>query len=567
MIIMAYTPKWWWQNSVVYQVYPRSFQDSNHDGIGDLKGIISRLDYIKKLGADIIWLNPIYRSPNVDNGYDISDYRAIDPTFGSLTDFKELLIKAHELGLKIMMDLVVNHSSDENEWFKQSRQGKENPYRDYYIWRDPVDGHEPTNWGSYFSGSAWQYDETSGQYYLHLFAVKQPDLNWENEAVRHSVYDIMNWWADLGVDGFRMDVINLISKLAVYKDVPTAPGMQYGDVEPVVANGHRMHEFLQEMHQAVMAKHDLVTVGETPGATTDDAKKYANLEQTELNMIFEFEHVGLDGNDNPALGKWSDKKASLPELRDNLVKWQTQLSGKAWNSLYWNNHDQPRVVSRFGNDDPKYRVVSAKMLATMLHCLQGTPYIYAGEELVMTNTTFNSLSDYRDLESINAYHQLVDEEHLVDGKTMSRYLAIHSRDNARTPMQWDDSKNAGFSDAEPWIAVNPNYPEINAKAALADPSSVFYHYQKLIQMRHDLPVMTEGKFALVNGNELDEQVFAYTRDDGETTLLVVANFTKKAIKREYAAGQGKLLLSNYEDDMGETLRPYEAKVYEFSSKR
>lgn len=563
---MAYTPKWWWQNSVVYQVYPRSFQDSNHDGIGDLKGIISRLDYIKKLGADIIWLNPIYRSPNVDNGYDISDYRAIDPTFGSLTDFKELLTKAHKLGLKIMMDLVVNHSSDENEWFKQSRQGKENPYRDYYIWRDPVDGHEPTNWGSYFSGSAWQYDETSGQYYLHLFAVKQPDLNWENEAVRHSVYDIMNWWADLGVDGFRMDVINLISKPAVYKDVPTAPRMQYGDVEPVVANGHRMHEFLQEMHQAVMTKHDLVTVGETPGATTDDAKKYANLEQTELNMVFEFEHVGLDGNDNPALGKWSDKKVSLPELRDNLVKWQTQLSGKAWNSLYWNNHDQPRVVSRFGNDDPKYRVVSAKMLATMLHCLQGTPYIYAGEELGMTNTTFNSLSDYRDLESINAYHQLVDEEHLVDGKTMSRYLAIHSRDNARTPMQWDDSKNAGFSDAEPWIAVNPNYSEINARAALADPSSVFYHYQKLIQMRHDLPVMTEGKFALVKGNESDDQVFAYTRDDGETTLLVVANFTKETIKREYAAGKGKLLLSNYEDDMGETLRPYEAKVYEFSSK-
>lgn len=284
-------------------------------------------------------------------------------------------------------------------------------------------------------------------------------------------------------------------------------------------------------------------------------------------MVFEFEHVGLDGNDNPALVKWSDKKVSLPELRDNLVKWQTQLNGKAWNSLYWNNHDQPRVVSRFGNDDPKYRVVSAKMLATMLHCLQGTPYIYAGEELGMTNTTFNSLSDYRDLESINAYHQLVDEEHLVDGKTMSRYLAIHSRDNARTPMQWDDSKNAGFSDAEPWIAVNPNYSEINAKAALADPSSVFYHYQKLIQMRHDLPVMTEGKFALVNGNEFDEQVFAYTRDDGETTLLVVANFTKETIKREYAAGQGKLLLSNYEDDMGETLRPYEAKVYEFSSKR
>ena len=312
---MTYSPKYWWQNAVVYQVYPRSFQDSNHDGIGDLKGVTSRLDYIQKLGVDIIWLNPIYRSPNVDNGYDISDYRAIDPTFGSLADFKELLAAAHQRDLKIMMDLVVNHSSDEHEWFQQSRQGKTNPYRDYYIWRDPVDGHAPTNWGSYFSGSAWQYDEASGQYYLHLFATKQPDLNWENPALRHSIYDIMNWWANLGVDGFRMDVINLISKPATYQDGQKERGEAFANVEPIVANGHRIHEFLQEMNQAVMQKHDLVTVGETPGASTTDAKQYANLTETELNMVFEFEHVSLDGNPNPALGKWNDQKVSLPALR------------------------------------------------------------------------------------------------------------------------------------------------------------------------------------------------------------------------------------------------------------
>ena len=562
---MTYSPKYWWQNAVVYQVYPRSFQDSNHDGIGDLKGVTSRLDYIQKLGVDIIWLNPIYRSPNVDNGYDISDYRAIDPTFGSLADFKELLAAAHQRGLKIMMDLVVNHSSDEHEWFQQSRQGKTNPYRDYYIWRDPVDGHAPTNWGSYFSGSAWQYDEASGQYYLHLFATKQPDLNWENPALRHSVYDIMNWWANLGVDGFRMDVINLISKPATYQDGQKERGEAFANVEPIVANGHRIHEFLQEMNQAVMQKHDLVTVGETPGASTTDAKQYANLTETELNMVFEFEHVSLDGNPNPALGKWNDQKVSLPALRANLVKWQTELAGQAWNSLYWNNHDQPRVVSRFGDDSPAYRVVSAKMLATILHCLQGTPYIYAGEELGMTNAPFASLAAYQDLESQNAYRQLVEEEHLVDGPTMLKYLAAHSRDNARTPMQWDASLNAGFSDHDPWLAVNPNYVTINAKAALSDPDSVFYHYQKLIQLRHDLPVITEGKFALVAGNENDAQVFAYTRTDETTTLLVVANFTATTLTRSFAQPTaGTLLLSNYTDDQGTTLRPYEAKVYQLN---
>lgn len=562
---MTYSPKYWWQNAVVYQVYPRSFQDSNHDGIGDLKGVTSRLDYIQKLGVDIIWLNPIYRSPNVDNGYDISDYRAIDPTFGSLADFKELLAAAHQRGLKIMMDLVVNHSSDEHEWFQQSRQGKTNPYRDYYIWRDPVDGHAPTNWGSYFSGSAWQYDEASGQYYLHLFATKQPDLNWENPALRHSVYDIMNWWANLGVDGFRMDVINLISKPATYQDGQKERGEAFANVEPIVANGHRIHEFLQEMNQAVMQKHDLVTVGETPGASTTDAKQYANLTETELNMVFEFEHVSLDGNPNPALGKWNDQKVSLPALRANLVKWQTELAGQAWNSLYWNNHDQPRVVSRFGDDTTEdNRVKSAKMLATMLHFQQGTPYIYEGEEIGMTNAYFPRLADYVDLESINAYHQLVDDQHLLDGKTMMKYIAMHSRDNARTPMQWDDTANAGFTTGKPWEKVNPNYKDINVEQALADQNSIFYYYQKLIKLRHEMPVITNGSYKLVDGNEKDPDVFAYLRQNDQATLLVILNYTNKTLERHYDVPENaSLLISNYEDDAGDTIRPYEAKVYQF----
>lgn len=561
---MTQAKRYWWQNAVVYQVYPRSFQDSNNDGIGDIQGIISRLDYIKKLGVDIVWLNPMYKSPNVDNGYDISDYRAIHPDFGNLDDFKELLSQAHKLGLKIMMDLVVNHSSDENKWFEESRKGKENPYRDYYIWRDPVDGHEPTNWGSYFSGSTWQFDEASGQYYLHLFATKQPDLNWENPKLRHSVYDIMNWWADMGVDGFRMDVINLISKPAKYEDGKLADGERYANVEPIVANGHRVHEFLQEMHQNVMDKHDLVTVGEAPGSTVDDAEKYANLNETELNMVFQFEHVSLDGNKKAAFGKWDDRHVTLSEVRNSLGKWQTELGGKAWNSLYWNNHDQPRAVSRFGNDDSKYRVKSAKMLATLLHFLQGTPYIYEGEEIGMTNAHFKQLSDYQDLETHNIYKQLVTDEKLIDSETMMKYIEFHSRDNARTPMQWDDSENAGFSKHRPWLKVNPNYQQINVKQALADPDSVFYYYQRLIKLRHELPVITDGKYELVPGNEQDQNVYAYTRKDADTTLFVIVNFSAKTLTRQYELPEDKqLLISNYDDDLKNQLRPYEAKVYQF----
>lgn len=555
----------WWQNAVIYQVYPASFQDSNNDGIGDLKGITQRLDYIKKLGADVLWLSPIYQSPQVDNGYDISDYRAINPDFGNMNDFDALLAKAHNLGLKIMMDLVVNHTSNEHKWFKESRKGKDNPYRDYYIWRDGKNGGAPNNWGSFFTGPAWQYDSETEQYYLHLFAPEQPDLNWENPNVRHSVYDMMNWWADKGVDGFRMDVINYISKPENLPDAKKGPNELYGNPEPLVANGHRVHEFLREMNQAVLSKRQLISVGETPSVTTEEAEKYANLDNSELNMVFQFEHMGLDGNSDPALGRWANRKASLKDLRANLTKWQKALAGKAWNSLYWNNHDQPRVVSRFGNDtSEKNRVLSAKMLATMLHMQQGTPYIYEGEEIGMTNAYFPNLEDYVDIDSINSYHQIVDQQHLVDDKTMMKYIEMHSRDNARTPMQWDGTKNAGFSKHQPWEKMNPNFEKINVQQALADPNSIFYYYQKLIELRHTLPVITNGTYELVPGNEDDDQIYAFTRTNSDTTLLIILNYTDSTLSRDYdLPNDAKILISNYPDDQGNTIRPYEAKVYQY----
>lgn len=557
--------KHWWNNSVVYQIYPKSFQDSNGDGVGDLRGIINRLDYLKKLGVDIIWLNPIYKSPQVDNGYDISDYQAINPTLGDMADFQELIDGIHARGMKLVMDLVVNHTSDQHKWFQESKKGKDNPYRDYYIWRDGKDGHEPNNWGSYFSGSAWQYDRKTDQYYLHLFAPQQVDLNWENPQVRHSVYNMMNWWAAKGVDGFRMDVINLISKPAGLPDGKKAADEKYANVEPLVANGPHIHEFLREMNRNVMSKHRMITVGETPGATPADAQKYADLKNDELNMIFQFEHMGLDANPNPALGKWYDQKAKLSDLRANFSKWQEELAGRAWNSLYWNNHDQPRVVSRFGDDSSEEnRVKSAKMLATMLHFQQGTPYIYEGEEIGMTNAAFPKLADYVDLESINAYHQLVDDQHLLDGQTMMKYIAMHSRDNARTPMQWDASANAGFTSGKPWEKVNPNYRQINVEQALADHDSIFYYYQRLIKLRHELPVITNGTYRLVKGNEKDPAVFAYQRQNDEMTLLVITNYTDEELTRHYALpDDAKLLISNYHDDAGDTIRPYEAKVYQY----
>ncbi|MFT8703419.1 MAG: alpha-glucosidase [Oenococcus oeni] len=552
--------KQWFKDTVVYQVYPMSFQDSNNDGIGDLPGITKRLDYIKKLGADVIWLNPIYESPNKDNGYDIANYRAINPEYGSMNDFDDLLNKAHQLNLKIMMDLVVNHTSDQHHWFQESKKSKDNPFADFYIWRDPVDGHEPNNWLAAFGGSAWTYVPERKQYYLHLFATGQPDLNWENPDVRQAVFDIERFWLDKGVDGFRMDVINLISKPKGLPDVPEPATA--GKTMDFVADEHRLNEFLSQMNSEVLSKYDTITVGEMPGSTTEDAIKYTGLNSHELNMVFQFEHVGLSPNPDVRLGKWNDQPVKLTELKASLNRWQTGLDGKGWNSLYWNNHDQPRAVSRFGNDDPKYRVLSAKMLATTLHLMQGTPYVYQGEELGMTNAHFTKLNQYEDIESINFYHELVEQEKIVDGPTMLKYLANISRDNARTPMQWNDKNNAGFSSAKPWFALNPNYKSINVEDSLADKNSVFYYYQKLIKLRHNNEIIKYGSFKEIDPD--DDQVYAYRRHYEGKTLLIISNFTDKIVSRDYGqSNASSLLIDNYEDDKVNELRPYEAKAYLF----
>jgi len=551
----------WWKKSVVYQVYPRSYQDSNGDGIGDLPGLTSRLPYIKDLGADVIWLNPIYKSPDKDNGYDISDYRSIQPAYGTMDDFDKMLQEAHTLGLKIVMDLVVNHTSDQNKWFQESKKSKDNPYRDYYIWRDPVDGHEPNNWGSYFNGSTWKFDETTGQYYLHLFADGQPDLNWENPKVRDEVWNVMRFWLDKGVDGFRMDVINLISKPAGLPDGKKAPDEKYASIGKLVADGPRLNEFLHEMNDKVLSKYDVMTVGEMPDSTPEDAIKYTGLDSHELNMVFQFDHVGLAGNDDPRLGKWSDKKVNLVELKHSLSKWETELNGKGWNSLYWNNHDQPRTVSKFGNDDPKYRVRAAKMLGTTLHMMQGTPYVYEGEDLGMTNVHYTKLSQYEDIESLNSYREFVEDEKIIDKDTMLKYMSARSRDNARTPMQWDENKHSGFTSGEPWFALNPNYKDINARDQIEDKNSVFTYYKKLIQLRHDSDLIVYGDYELLDPE--DNEVFAYKRRYNGETLLVISNFTYQELTRDYGQSQGKQLISNYADDKNMELRPYESKVYLF----
>ncbi|MGX6989653.1 glycoside hydrolase family 13 protein [Leuconostoc fallax] len=556
----------WWQKSVVYQVYPRSFQDTNADGIGDIAGITQRLDYIKTLGANVIWLNPIYASPNKDNGYDISDYDSINPEFGTMTEFKTLLDKAHQLGIKIIMDLVVNHTSDQHDWFIESRQSKNSDKRDFYIWRDPVDGHEPNNWGSYFSGSAWKFDEATGQYYLHLFVDEQPDLNWESQRVRDTIFDMMNRWVDRGIDGFRMDVISLISKPDGLPDGHIADGAEYSNSDKIVPNGPHVHDYIQEMRQKVLNRADLITVGETTGVNVENALKYANLDGSELNMVFEMEHVSLDHNPNPALQRWYDQKVDLRKLKANMSKWQNKLYGVAWNSLFWGNHDQPRAVSRFGDDRPEYRERSAKMLATLLHMQQGTPYIYQGEELGMTNAHFDQLDDYDDVETKNAYHYLVERDHLIDGETMMRYIQAQSRDNSRTPMQWDNTNNAGFTTGKPWLKLNANYPKINVTESLKNPDSIFYYYQKLIQLRYNEPLVTTGKYQLID--EDDAAVYAYLRQGKDDALLVINNFTDQTLTRHYTQYTDQkhvdLLLANYADDTGETLRPYEARIYKLS---
>ena len=551
---MAEEKKAWWKEAVIYQIYPRSFADSNGDGIGDLNGITAHLDYLETLGIDVIWLSPVYKSPNDDNGYDISDYRDIMDDFGTMEDFDRLLAEAHRHHIKIVMDLVVNHTSDEHAWFIESRSSKDNPYRDYYIWKDPKNGKEPNNWGACFGGSAWEFDERTGMYYLHCFSKKQPDLNWENPKVRDEVFDMMNWWCEKGIDGFRMDVISMISKDQSYPDGPVEDGL-YGSFGPYVCNGPRVHEFLQEMNNRVLSHYDLLTVGEAAGVTIDEAKKYANSDGTELGMVFQFEHVDLVKS---PIGKWTDQKPQLTDFRRVMNKWQYELEGKAWNSLFLDNHDQPRVVSRFGNDSEAYRVISAKMLATCLHMMKGTPYIYQGEELGMTNVYFDKLEDYRDIESINAFHQYVDSG-IVKADDMMRYLKEISRDNARTPMQWDDSRNAGFTDGTPWINVNPNYKEINAKAAVADPDSVFHYYQELIKLRHTLPVIVYGKFqGLLDDSET---IYAYERHLDGQVLTVACNFTDQeqdcTLFDDLA---GEELISNYKEHKAGKLQPYEARV-------
>ena len=547
----------WWKEAVIYQIYPRSFMDSNGDGIGDLQGIISRLDYLKYLGIDVIWLSPIYKSPGDDNGYDISDYQDIMDEFGTMADFDALLAAAHERGIKIVMDLVVNHTSDEHRWFVESRKSSYNEYRDYYIWKKGKDGGTPpNNWGSCFGGSAWQYDEATDMYYLHLFSRKQPDLNWDNPKVRREVFDMMTWWCDKGIDGFRMDVISMISKT---KEMPDGKvhGL-YGDYGPYCVHGPNVHKYLQEMNKEVLSRYDIMTVGETPGVTTQLVGQYAGEDAGELNMVFQFEHVEGDGK----YGKWTDEKIPLTTLKKILSRWQTELYGKAWNSLFWDNHDQPRAVSRFGDDRPAYREVSAKMLATCLHMLQGTPYIYQGEELGMTNYPFQSPDDFRDIESINAYR-----EWCLDGQLSHEVfwpcITFKSRDNARTPMQWSDSEQAGFTTGTPWIAVNPNYREINAKAQAADPESVFHYYRKLIALRREHPIMVYGRYEELLADS--EELFVYTRTLESETLLVVCSFcdheTAFAIPQEFAGAS--CLISNRNGDYTGTkitLKPYEAFV-------
>ena len=551
--------KRWWKESVVYQIYPRSFCDSNGDGIGDLNGITGKLDYLKELGIDVIWLSPVYKSPNDDNGYDISDYQAIMDEFGTKEDFDRMLATAHEKGIKIMMDLVVNHTSDEHKWFIESRKSTDNPYRDYYIWRPAKeDGSLPNNWGSCFSGPAWEYDKTTDMYFLHLFSKKQPDLNWDNPAVRQDAFDMMNWWLKKGVDGFRMDVISLISKEPGLPDKET--GINGYATFNVSANGPHVHEYLQEMRQKALNNADTITVGECSGVTLEEAKKYARSDEKELNMVFQFEHMDVDSDEKA--GKWTTRKMDLRNLKKILTRWQKGLQDIAWNSLYWENHDQPRSVSRFGNDSDEYREISAKMLATCIHMMQGTPYVYQGEELGMTNCPFNTLDNFRDLESINAFHELTEQGKMTEEDMMAA-IGYKGRDNARTPMQWDDSAYAGFSTTNPWIMVNPNYTKINAKDQVNREDSVFKYYQKLIKLRHESELIVYGTYDLILDD--DKDIYAYIRTLGDEKLIVYCNFSENTREVELPEEfvNKKVLISNYSDAKANqkiTLRPYEAIV-------
>lgn len=551
----------WWKNAVVYQIYPRSFKDSNGDGIGDLEGIYEKLDYLAELGIDVIWMSPVYKSPNDDNGYDISDYQDIMDDFGTMDDFDRVLKKAHSLNIKIMMDLVVNHTSDEHKWFIESKKSKDNPYHDYYMWADPdKNGNPPNRWESCFSGSAWEYVESVGQFYLHSFSRKQPDLNWDNPKVREEVFKMMTWWCDKGIDGFRMDVISMISK---YPGLPDGPENGNGYTGNTSCDGPNIHKYLREMNEKVLSKYRLITVGECPGVNAEQAKKYANIDGSELDMIFQFEHVSGSALKPCHHGKWDGEAMTMPELRANFTKWQKDLEGCAWNSLFLSNHDQPRCVSRFGNDSEQYRELSAKMLATMTHFQKGTPYVYQGEELGMTNAYMENIADYRDIESLNAYKELTTKEN-IPAKTVMGYIKAVGRDNARTPMQWDASDNGGFTSGTPWLQVNKNYKTINAAAQVNDPDSVFAYYKKLIALRHTNEVMVNGVYDVLIPDH--PQIYAYTRTLSDKQLLVLCNDsdTNAAIPAEIQEkihAAKNILIQNYKDTDESTLRPYEAVVY------
>jgi oligo-1,6-glucosidase len=553
----------WWKQAVVYQIYPRSFADSNGDGIGDLGGVLQHLDHLQELGVDVVWLSPIYRSPQADNGYDISDYQDIDPLFGTLEQLDQVIAGLHERGMKLLMDLVVNHTSDEHAWFEASRSSRDDPKRDWYIWRDPRDGAEPNNWGSFFSGSAWELDESTGQYYLHLFDRKQPDLNWENREVREAVYSMMRWWLDRGVDGFRMDVINFISKEPDFADARPVAGKRYVNAFEMFANGPRIHEFLAEMTREVFAGRDgqFLTVGEMPGVTTEEAVLYTDPQRHEVDMVFQFEHVGVDHG----VDKWDYLGLDRIALKQSLHRWQVALAERGWNSLYWDNHDQPRAVSRFGDDDEAFWESSAKTLGTILHGMRGTPYVYQGEELGMTNYPFRSADDYRDVEAVNHWKDVLARG--LDQQAALRGMQAVGRDNARTPVQWDGTETAGFTTGTPWLPVNPNRSWLNAAAQLGRQDSVFAHYRSLIRLRHEQPIFADGDFAGLLEN--DPELWAYTRSTATQRMLVLANCGR--LPRTIELGDGwtgsRLLIGTVPEtpdalDSGVlTLAPWESRIY------
>lgn len=562
----------WWRDAVVYQIYPRSFADSNGDGVGDLRGIAEHIDHLTELGVDVVWLSPVYPSPHDDNGYDISNYRDIDPVFGTLDDFDNLVQVLHRQGIRLVMDLVVNHTSDEHPWFVDSRASRSSSRRDWYWWRPArpgmtpgTPGAEPTNWVSYFGGPAWEFDEATGEYYLHLFSRKQPDLNWENPEVRAAIHDMMQWWLARGVDGFRMDVINMISKDPSLPDGrPGTAGATQGllaDGRPHFICGPRLHEFLREMHDTVFAGHPkpLLTVGETPSITHDEGRLLTDPTRRELDMVFQFEHVELDRGET----KWDHRPLDLRELKASFARWQNGL-GEGWNSLYWDNHDQPRAVSRFGDDDPEYRERSAKLLAGVLHLHRGTPYVFQGEELGMTNVPFNHIDDFRDIEALNHYRAAVasgdDPSDVLDA------LRRHSRDNARTPVQWTDGQHAGFTTGTPWLPVNPNHTEINAANQRKDPDSVFHFHRRLIALRHAKPVVVHGDFTLLLPE--DERIWAFTRHLDDSALLILANLSRDDVEADLDPtpwDRADPVLANYSErgwpDRTFLLRPWELVVY------